>query len=125
MVAIEPSCPVDIACSMSSTSAPRTSPTITRSGRIRKVLRNSSRCVTSPLPSTLGGRVSRRKTWGCCKANSAASSIVMMRWSSGMKVERQLSKVVLPLPVPPLIRMFSLVSDRDAHEIGHLLGQGP
>ena len=39
--------------------------------------------------------------------SSAASSIVMMRSSSGMKEDMTLSVVVLPEPVPPLIRMFS------------------
>ena len=45
-VVSEPSWPVFIACSMSSVSPPRTSPTIIRSGRIRSELRTRSRMVT-------------------------------------------------------------------------------
>ena len=55
-VVSEPSWPVFIACSMSSASPPRTSPTTMRSGRMRRLLRTRSRCVTSPRPSMLGGR---------------------------------------------------------------------
>ena len=47
-VVSEPSWPVFIACSMSSASAPRTSPTMMRSGRMRRLLRTRSRWVTSP-----------------------------------------------------------------------------
>ena len=53
-----------------------------------------------------GGRDSSRSTCGCLSCSSAASSIVTMRSSSGMKPERTFRVVVLPLPVPPLIRMF-------------------
>ena len=54
-VVSEPSWPVFIACSMSSASPPRTSPTMMRSGRMRSALRTRSRMVTSPRPSMLGG----------------------------------------------------------------------
>ena len=58
----EPSCPVFMACSMSSASPPRTSPTMIRSGRMRSALRTRSRTVTSPRPSTLaGGPPGRRR----------------------------------------------------------------
>ena len=83
-VASEPSCPVFIACSMSTASAPRTSPRMMRSGRMRSAFLTSERWVTSPLPSMLGGRVSRRTTCGCCSCSSAASSIVTMRSGVGM-----------------------------------------
>jgi len=36
------------------------------------------------VPSMLGGRVSMRATWVCCKRSSAASSMVTMRSSSEM-----------------------------------------
>ena len=49
----------------------------------------------------LGGRVSSRATWSCCSWSSAESSIVTMRSRSSMKVDRALSIVVLPEPVPP------------------------
>ena len=112
MVVIEPSCPVFIACSMSSTSAPRTSPMMMRSGRMRRLLRNKSRWEISPLPSILGGRVSKRTTCGCCNCNSAASSMVMMRSSTGMLADMTLSKVVLPLPVPPETSTFNRARTR-------------
>ena len=47
-----------MAWSMSSASAPRHSPTMMRSGRMRRALRTRSRVVTSPTPSMFGGRVS-------------------------------------------------------------------
>ena len=59
--------------------------------------------VISPSPSRLGGRVSRRTTWGCCSCSSAESSQVMMRSSWSIEPVRQLSSVVLPEPVPPEI----------------------
>ena len=107
IVVSEPSWPVFIACSMSSASAPRTSPTMMRSGRMRSALRTRSRCVTSPLPSMFGGRVSSRTTCGCCSCSSAESSMVTMRSVDGMKAERMFSSVVLPEPVPPEITTFS------------------
>ena len=79
-----PSWPVFIAWSMSRASAPRHSPTMIRSGRIRRALRTRSRVVTSPSPSMLAGRVSIRTTCGCCSCSSAASSIVATRSSAGM-----------------------------------------
>src|SRR5438270_2266253 len=45
IVVSEPSWPVFIAWSMSSVSAPRTSPTMIRSGRMRNALRTSSRII--------------------------------------------------------------------------------
>ena len=96
-----PSWPVFIACSMSSASSPRTSPTMMRSGRIRRALITSCRCLTAPLPSMLGGRVSRRTTWRCRRTSSAASSTVTMRSLSEMNPDSTLSSVVFPAPVPP------------------------
>ena len=61
-VVSEPSWPVFIAWSMSSVSAPRTSPTMMRSGRIRSALRTRSRMRISPSPSTFGGRDSSETT---------------------------------------------------------------
>ncbi len=60
IVPIEPSWPVFIACSRSNTSGPRTSPTMMRSGRMRRQFLTRSRMVISPSPSMFGGRVSRR-----------------------------------------------------------------
>ena len=67
-------------------------------------------CVISPLPSMFGGRLSSRTTCSCWSCSSAASSMVTMRSSSGMKEESTLSSVVLPVPVPPETMMFSLAS---------------
>ena len=104
IVVSEPSWPVFIAESMSMVSPPRTSPTMMRSGRMRSALRTRSRIVTDPLPSTLGGRDSRRMTCDCWSESSAASSMVTMRSRSGMNDDSELSSVVLPEPVPPETR---------------------
>ena len=106
----EPSWPVFMAWSMSRASPPRHSPTMMRSGRMRSALRTRSRMLTSPRPSMLGGRDSRRTTWRRAILSSTASSMVTMRSPCGMKLDTTLSSVVLPVPVPPLIRMFSLPS---------------
>src|SRR5258707_652602 len=103
----EPSWPVFIACSMSKASSPRTSPSTMRSGRIRRLLMTSCRWRIAPLPSMLGGRVSRRTTCSCFICNSAASSMVTMRSLLGMYPERTFSTVVLPAPVPPEISRLS------------------
>ena len=63
--------------------------------------------VTSPLPSRLAGRVSRRTTCGCCSCSSAASSMVTMRSPLSIMPDRALSSVVLPEPVPPEMMMLS------------------
>ena len=107
IVDIEPSWPVFIACSTSSASAPRISPRMMRSGRMRRAFRSRSRIVISPVPSRLGGRVSSRTTCGCCSCSSAASSIVTVRSAASIIRDRALSRVVLPEPVPPEIRMLS------------------
>ena len=54
-----------------------------------------------------GGRDSSVTTCSCWSWSSAASSIVTMRSSSGMNADIAFSVVVLPVPVPPEIRMFS------------------
>ena len=105
-VPIDPSWPVFIACSRSNASGPRTSPTMIRSGRMRRQFLTRSRMVISPSPSRFGGRVSNETTWGCCSCNSAVSSQVMIRSALSMKPVRQFSSVVLPDPVPPEIRIL-------------------
>ena len=79
-----------------------------------------SRAVMAPLPSMLAGRVSRRTQWSLASCSSAASSMVMMRSSSGMKCDSTLSSVVLPEPVPPETTMFSRDDDARAQELGDL-----
>ena len=105
-VVMEPSCPVFIAWSISSASAPRHSPTMMRSGRMRSVLMTRSRIVMRPCPSTFAGRASRRQRFSCESFSSAESSTVMMRSFSGMNCERMFSRVVLPEPVPPETRIL-------------------
>ena len=106
-VVIEPSWPVFMAWIMSRVSAPRHSPMMIRSGRIRRAFLTRSVAVTAPRPSMLAGRVSSRTTWSCWSWSSAASSIVMTRWSGWMKLESVFSRVVLPEPVPPEMMMLS------------------
>ena len=105
-VVIEPSCPVFMACIMSMASAPRHSPITMRSGRMRKALITKSRCEISPAPSIFIGRVSRRTKCDCWSCNSAISSIVTTRSSSGTKRESVLSMVVFPEPEPPEITIL-------------------
>ena len=54
-VVIEPSWPVFMAWSMSSASAARHSPTMMRSGRMRRAFLTRSRMATWPVPSADGG----------------------------------------------------------------------
>ena len=79
-----------------------------RSGRIRSAFLTKSRIVMAPFPSMLAGLASSVTTCGCSRRSSAASSIVTIRSSEGMKEERTFSVVVLPEPVPPLTIIFSL-----------------
>ena len=109
-VDIEPSWPVFMAWSMSSASPPRHSPTMMRSGRMRRELRTSSRMGIAPLPSMLAGRDSSVTTCSWRSWSSAASSMVTMRSSLGMNDDRTLSIVVLPEPVPPETKMFRRAS---------------
>ena len=67
IVVSEPSWPVFMAWSMSTVSGPRHSPTMMRSGRIRRVFRTRSRIVTWPLPSMFAGRVSSVITCSCAQ----------------------------------------------------------
>ena len=106
-VVSDPSWPVFIAWSMSSASPPRHSPTITRSGRIRKVALMQSRAVMAPVPSMFAGRVSMRIQCSLASCSSAESSMLTMRSSSWMKLLRTLSSVVLPEPVPPEMTTLS------------------
>ncbi len=54
IVPIEPSWPVFIACSRSNTSGPRTSPTMMRSGRMRRQFLTRSRMVDLALALEVG-----------------------------------------------------------------------
>ena len=80
----EPSWPVFMACNISNASSPRTSPTTIRSGRIRRLLITSCRCLIAPVPSTFAGRHSSRTTCRCFMISSAESSMVTIRSLSEM-----------------------------------------
>src|SRR5437763_1792007 len=85
---------------MSSASAPRTSPTMIRSGRMRSEFRTSWRIEISPEPSMFFGLASSRSTWFCFSWSSAATSIVTIRSESETACESAFRSVVLPGPVP-------------------------
>ena len=110
-VDIEPSWPVFMAWSMSRASPERHSPTMIRSGRMRRRVadeladrdrRPCPRCSAGATPA------SRTCSWRSC--SSAASSIVTMRSSFGMNDDSTLRVVVLPEPVPPDTKMFRRAS---------------
>ncbi len=67
----------------------------------------SSRMAIRPSPLMSAGRASIRQTCSWWSCSSAASSMVTIRSSTGMKPEQTLSRVVFPVPVPPLINMFA------------------
>ena len=117
-----PSWPVFMACSMSSASSLRTSPTMMRSGRIRRALTTSSRARTAPLPSMFAGRVSSRTTCRCRSFSSAASSIVTTRSFAPMKLDSMFSSVVLPAPVPPDTMRFRRQAIAAVRNSMHRLG---
>ena len=72
-----------MACSMSSASAPLTSPTMSRSGLMRSELATSSR-MPMAFPSDAAGLDSSLATWRWRNLNSAASSMVTIRSSFEM-----------------------------------------
>ena len=54
-------------------------------------------------------RASNRTQFGLSMRSSSVSSMATIRSSSGRSSMKALSSVVLPLPVPPLTRMFRRV----------------
>ena len=100
-VAQLPRWPVVNAINMSIASAPRTSPTINRSGRNRNEVRTSCCRDNSPRFSELAGRVCRRTTWELLKRSSAVSSTTTSR-SLEQKCEAAAdNSEVFPLDVAP------------------------
>jgi hypothetical protein len=63
--------------------------------------------VTCALAFDVGGPRFETHDVILLQLNSAASSIVMMRSSLGMKLDSVFSSVVLPQPVPPQMMMLS------------------
>ena len=121
----DPSWPVFMACSMSRASPPRTSPTMIRSGRIRRELRTRSRMVIEPLPSAFGGRVSSRTTCSWPRESSAASSTVTIRSRAGTNWDSALSRVVFPDDVPPDTTMLTRARTQAASSSADALSRVP
>ena len=96
-----PSWPVLSAASSSRTSAPRASPRTIRSGRIRSACRTNVVRVTSPAPSTFGGRASSRTTCGRSTRSSRTSSTTTTRSPAADSPSSAPRRVVFPTPVPP------------------------
>src|SRR6266702_1625013 len=96
-----PAMPLFKAISRSSASSCRTSPTISRFGRIRSASLTSQRCRISPWPSRLGCRVCIATTSGRSIRSSKTSSHVTKRSRAGIALARQFSSVVLPAWVAP------------------------
>jgi pilus assembly protein CpaF len=80
-------------------SSARTSPTITREGRMRRHCFTRSRSVISPEPSSPCCRVCIATQSGCVKRSSKTSSAEITRSSPGMLAAKQFSAVVLPVCV--------------------------
>ena len=111
MVVIDPSLPWLMAFSIGTTSLPRTSPTMTRSGVIRSAHRTSSARVISPSPSMLASRdcIATTSGWAAVsqsRHSSRLSSMVISRSRGGIAEASARSRVVLPTAVPPETRMF-------------------
>ena len=106
-----PSCPVFIACSMSTTSSPLTSPTIILSGRILRLAFSKSLIVMALFPSIFSCLASNLTRFGSpLSLNSAESSIVITLSPGEINSDKALSNVVFPEPVPPLIKILFLVT---------------
>ena len=77
-------------------SSERTSPTMIRLGRIRRLSFTRSRSRTSPVPSRPDCRVWSGTQSGCGNLSSKTSSAEITRSPPGMAAARQFSMVVLP-----------------------------
>ena len=111
MVPSEPSLPMPMACSNCMTSPPRTSPTITLSGDIRRAAFARSYMEISPVPSVLDVRVSSARVRSCRpddrRCSSRVSSMVTSNSDCGTSDSSERSSVVLPAPVPPTTSRFA------------------
>lgn len=91
---------------MSRLSASRTSPTTSRSGRMRRASLTNRRSGISPSPSRFGCRHWRPTTSRRGNCSSKISSTVITRSRLPMLAARQFSIVVLPAWVAPETRML-------------------
>ena len=101
-----PGSPALSASSRSMHSSDRTSPTISRLGRIRRLSLTSSRSVISPVPSSPAWRVCIGTQSGCGNRSSKTSSTLTTRSPPGIAADKQFRRVVLPACVPPATRML-------------------
>ena len=97
----EPSLPCIIALSITKISSPSTSPTITRSGRIRLDTISRSRIGTAPSPSAFASRssIGTMSGWACwssSRPSSRARSIVISRSSGPISAASARSMTVFP-----------------------------
>ncbi len=92
---------------MSRDSACRTSPTISRSGRMRSASLTSLRMSISPVPSRFCCLVCNPTTSRRLTFSSKISSMVITRSRLPIEEDRQLSIVVLPACVAPETSTFS------------------
>ena len=102
-----PGSPALSASSRSRHSSARTSPTMIRLGRIRRLSLTRSRSAISPVPSRPDCRVCIGTQSGCGNRSSKTSSADTTRSPPGIAAARQLRRVVLPAWVPPATRTFS------------------
>jgi len=91
----------------------RTSPTTSRSGRIRSALAtrsptSRSRFSASPAAMSCGWRVSRLKRLALSRSSSAVSSTTPTRSAGSKRSVSERRNVVLPAPVSPATRKFAL-----------------
>ena len=121
MVVSEPSWPVFIASSMSSASAPRTSPTMMRVGRMRSALRTRSRMLISPAPSTLLGAGLQRDAVRELPLELQLGYLFDGHHALVDRGDRGAERVQqgrLAAPVGPLTRMFTPRLNRRVQELG-------
>ena len=111
-----PGSPALSASSRSRHSSARTSPTMIRVGRIRRLSLTRSRSAISPVPSRPGCRVCIATQSGWGNRSSKTSSALTTRSPPGMAAARQFSIVVLPAWVPPATRMLSPARTRRLEE---------
>ena len=102
-----PGSPLLSAINRSRHSSCRTSPTISRDGRIRSASFTRRRSGISPGALQVGCRVCMPTTSGSGSCSSKTSSTVITRSRPGIDAHSALSMVVLPDWVPPATRTFS------------------
>ena len=127
----EPSWPVFMAWSMSRASPPRHSPTMIRSGRMRRELRIRSRIVTSPRPSMLGGTPVLGTLYTVDQNGNLTSQTpdtgAVYSWTNGWYDPPPLGGTVASLTFPPLYLAMSFagILNGNASQTGASIQQQP